>query len=88
VASVSGDARRALQICRRAAEIAERDLKATPFEEQQNVRVELKHIDETINEMTRSPYVLTIQNASFHEKLWICALLIELRHSGIKRKET
>jgi hypothetical protein len=117
VASVSGDARRALQICRcvsislhffsllsctvillynlqpllltsssllhrRAAEIAEGRLRARQHLTEASKLVTLEHIDAAINEMTKSPFVLTIQSSTLHEKVWICSLLAELRRSG------
>ena len=54
VAAVSGDARRALDICRRAAEIAEA----------KNEAVHIKHIRAALGEMNSSPMIVAMQRAT------------------------
>ena len=56
VAALSGDARRALDICRRATEIAERD--ATTADEAQ---VTMKHVNEAVQEMYCAPKIVAMR---------------------------
>lgn len=53
VAALSGDARRALDICRRAVEIAQEEKKGT--------KVGLKHVTAAVEEMSSSPMVMAIR---------------------------
>lgn len=74
VAALSGDARRALDICRRAAEIAQ----ATGAE------VDTSIIQEALKEMNSSPTMLAMANCSIHERLFLVAILSEFRKSGVE----
>ena len=58
VAAVSGDARRALDICRRAAELAQ--VQGTP--------VDIGNIRAALGEMNSSPMVVAMQRATVHER--------------------
>ncbi|CAI5777168.1 origin recognition complex subunit 1 isoform X1 [Podarcis lilfordi] len=79
VAALSGDARRCLDICRRAAEICE-------FPSQKSVRglVSMAHIMEAIDEMFSSPYIHAIRNASLYEQIFLKATIAEFRRSGLE----
>jgi origin recognition complex subunit 1 len=55
VAAVSGDARRALDICRRATELAEGDT------EDSNGIVTMQHVDQALGEMIASTKVQAIR---------------------------
>ncbi|NXU42703.1 ORC1 protein, partial [Drymodes brunneopygia] len=79
VAALSGDARRCLDICRRATEICEfaRE-KRTPE------IVRMAHVTEAIDEMFSSPYVNAIRNASLHEQIFLKAILAEFRRAGVE----
>uniref|UniRef100_A0A8B9TKK3 Origin recognition complex subunit 1 n=1 Tax=Anas platyrhynchos TaxID=8839 RepID=A0A8B9TKK3_ANAPL len=79
VAALSGDARRCLDICRRATEICE-------FASQKNTPeiVRMAHITEAIDEMFSSPYISAIRNASLHEQIFLKALLAEFRRAGVE----
>ncbi|NXM47982.1 ORC1 protein, partial [Gymnorhina tibicen] len=79
VAALSGDARRCLDICRRATEICE-------FARQKRTPeiVRMAHVTEAIDEMFSSPYVNAIRNASFHEKIFLKAILAEFRRAGVE----
>ncbi|NXD21026.1 ORC1 protein, partial [Spelaeornis formosus] len=79
VAALSGDARRCLDICRRATEICEvaRHKRAPEI-------VRMAHVTEAINEMFSSPYVNAIRNASFHEQIFLKAILAEFRRAGVE----
>ncbi|NXO10258.1 ORC1 protein, partial [Oriolus oriolus] len=79
VAALSGDARRCLDICRRATEICE-------FARQKRTPeiVRMAHVTEAIDEMFSSPYVNAIRNASLHEQLFLKAILAEFRRAGVE----
>ncbi|CCH45750.1 Origin recognition complex subunit 1 [Wickerhamomyces ciferrii] len=82
VASVSGDARRALKICRRAVEIAETDYEAAgKIHDQLNVQI--LHINKAINEITNSPVANYIADLSFVGKLLLTAILTRKRRTGL-----
>lgn len=66
VAAVSGDARRALNICRRAAEVSQAANAA---------RVSIQHVHEAIEEMSESPMIRAMQAAADHERLCILAVI-------------
>ncbi|KAB0804648.1 hypothetical protein PPYR_01618 [Photinus pyralis] len=76
VASVSGDARRALDICRRAAEIAEN--------EGEHSLVSLNHVNQVLNAMTSQPKVLAIKLCCRLEKLLLQAIVAEVERTGIE----
>lgn len=59
VAAVSGDARRALDICRHATEVAERS-KSTP-KKKRKILVGMEHVDEAIQQMFSSPVIAAIK---------------------------
>ncbi|XP_040560610.1 origin recognition complex subunit 1 isoform X1 [Gallus gallus] len=79
VAALSGDARRCLDICRRAAEICE-------FSSQKSTDeiVRMTHITQAIDEMFSSPYIQAIRNASLHEQIFFKAILAEFRRVGVE----
>uniref|UniRef100_A0A8C7A268 Origin recognition complex subunit 1 n=1 Tax=Nothoprocta perdicaria TaxID=30464 RepID=A0A8C7A268_NOTPE len=79
VAALSGDARRCLDICRRATEICE-------FASQKNTSrvVRMAHITEAIDEMFSSPYINAIRSASLHEQVFLKAILAEFRRAGVE----
>ena len=56
VAAVSGDARRALDICRRSTEIAESEGKPAA-----DMLVRICHVDQALQEMFSSPKILAIR---------------------------
>ncbi|CAA22443.1 origin recognition complex subunit Orc1 [Schizosaccharomyces pombe] len=72
VAAVSGDARRALDICRRASELAEN----------KNGKVTPGLIHQAISEMTASPLQKVLRNLSFMQKVFLCAIVNRMRRSG------
>ncbi|XP_060516416.1 origin recognition complex subunit 1 isoform X2 [Cylas formicarius] len=75
VASVSGDARRALDICRRAAEIAE---------EKNHELVTVAHINEALNVMIMQPKVSQMKRCSKLEKLILQAIVAEVERTGVE----
>lgn len=86
VSSVSGDARRALQICRRAVEIAEAEYQlrqAETIDPEDYIKVEIPHISKAINETINSPVAQYIASLSYGSKLILVALLLRTRRSGL-----
>lgn len=87
VASVSGDARRALQICRRAVEIAELEyrvsLQQQDSERPQSFHVKIPHIAKAINETINSPIAKYVSTLSFTSKLLLTAVLLRMKRSGV-----
>ncbi|XP_070765430.1 origin recognition complex subunit 1 [Enoplosus armatus] len=80
VAALSGDARRCLDICRRATEICEHsaaDPSATGL-------VGMSHVMEALNEMFSSAYITAIKCASVQEQLFLRAVITEFRRLGLE----
>lgn len=78
VAAISGDARRALDICRRAAELAS---------SWGTSKVGLKEIDAAIQEMFASSKVKAIIDCSVYEQLFLRSVLAELIRTGLEEAE-
>ncbi|KAM9832070.1 origin recognition complex subunit 1 [Neosynchiropus ocellatus] len=76
VAALSGDARRCLDICRRATEICEHA--AAPR------LVAVSHVMEALDEMFSSAYVTAIKGASLQEQLFLRAVIAEFRRLGLE----
>lgn len=74
VASVSGDARRALDICRRAVELAELDGRQT---------VKIAHIRHAIDETAHEPKYMFLQDLPLASKILLSAVLAQVRRSGV-----
>ncbi|PVH15822.1 uncharacterized protein CXQ87_003677 [Candidozyma duobushaemuli] len=88
VASVSGDARRALTICRRAVEIAEQEFLDTETdlekpESEQTFTIQIGHISKAINETINSPIAQLLNSLSFESKLVLVGILLRMRRSGL-----
>eukprot|EP00842_Homolaphlyctis_polyrhiza_P000253 jgi/Hompol1/1228/HPOL_002674-RA len=86
VSSVTGDARRALDICRRALEILEDDVRtgrirknATAVATSVNVQI----IDAATDEMLQSPLVMAIRRCSVHQRIFLAAVLRQMRTTGL-----
>jgi Cdc6-like AAA superfamily ATPase len=82
VAAVSGDARRALEICRRATELAERENKDKSNKE--NTLVNISHVDLAIRSMFSSAKINALTQASKMEQLFMKAILILYQNSGLE----
>ncbi|KAJ8978816.1 hypothetical protein NQ317_018906 [Molorchus minor] len=76
VASVSGDARRALDICRRAAEIAETEGKGQ--------LVNMNHVNDALNAMITQPKVRAIRNCSRLERVILQSIVAEVERTGVE----
>ncbi|TAQ89436.1 hypothetical protein B7494_g2209 [Chlorociboria aeruginascens] len=94
VAAVSGDARRALDICRRAVELAEADsLNApnTPSKKGANAlqpskslgKVTIATVKRAINEATTSPLQQYLRSIPLSSKVLLASLLAKTRRTGI-----
>ncbi|XP_035107377.2 origin recognition complex subunit 1 isoform X2 [Callithrix jacchus] len=80
VAALSGDARRCLDICRRATEICE-------FSQQKPNSpglVTIAHSMEAVDEMFSSSYITAIKNSSILEQGFLRAILAEFHRSGLE----
>ncbi|KAM8745451.1 origin recognition complex subunit 1 [Acanthopagrus schlegelii] len=80
VAALSGDARRCLDICRRATEICEHSA-AKPSA---TGLVGMSHVMEALNEMFSSSYITAIKCASVQEQLFLRAVIAEFRRLGLE----
>ncbi|XP_077981782.1 uncharacterized protein LOC144436795 [Glandiceps talaboti] len=80
VAAVSGDARRALDICRRATEIAEYSVKNCKIPG----LVDINHVETAIQEMFSSPKIVAMREGSLQEQLFLRAIVSEFRQSGLE----
>lgn len=83
VAAVSGDARRALDVCRRAAEIAELSVHDSPKKSSRHV-VGMAHVDRAIQEMFSSPKILAMRCLSQQEQIFMRAVVAEFHRTGIE----
>ncbi|XP_042317433.1 origin recognition complex subunit 1 isoform X2 [Sceloporus undulatus] len=79
VAALSGDARRCLDICRRATEICE-----LSDQNSDSGLVGMAHVMEAMDEMFSSSYISTIRNASLQEQTFLKAIIAEFRRSGLE----
>ncbi|KAK2835024.1 hypothetical protein Q5P01_015508 [Channa striata] len=80
VAALSGDARRCLDICRRATEICEHSAAAPSA----TGLVGMSHVMEALNEMFSSAYITAMKCASVQEQLFLRALIAEFRRLGLE----
>uniref|UniRef100_A0A182N1Y5 Origin recognition complex subunit 1 n=1 Tax=Anopheles dirus TaxID=7168 RepID=A0A182N1Y5_9DIPT len=78
VAAVSGDARRALDICRRATELADESTST------ETATVVMSHVQEALEEMITSAKVKTIRSCSRMEQLFLQAVTAEVTRTGIE----
>lgn len=96
VAAVSGDARRALDICRRAVEIADNDnadsqsILSTPTKFGSSLskasslgKVNINTIKRAINEATSSPLQQHLKGLPLSSKLLLAALVARFRRTGL-----
>ncbi|XP_047442041.1 origin recognition complex subunit 1 isoform X2 [Mugil cephalus] len=81
VAALSGDARRCLDICRRATEICEH---SSPGTSSSAGLVGMSHVMEALDEMFSSSYVAAIKCASTQEQLFLRSVIAEFRRLGLE----
>ncbi|XP_026828316.1 origin recognition complex subunit 1 isoform X2 [Ooceraea biroi] len=75
VSAVSGDARRALDICRRAAEITETRDGST---------ITMQDVNEALSEMIANPKVQAITHCSKFEQIFLQAVCAEVTRTGVE----
>ncbi|XP_045870644.1 origin recognition complex subunit 1 [Meles meles] len=80
VAALSGDARRCLDICRRATEICEFSCQKPDSPG----LVTVTHLLQAVDEMFSSSYITAIKNSSVLEQSFLRAILAEFRRSGLE----
>ncbi|XP_030647812.1 origin recognition complex subunit 1 [Chanos chanos] len=80
VAALSGDARRCLDICRRATEICEHDAS----DKNTTGLVNMSHVMAALDEMFSSSYITAISCASVQEQLFLRAVITEFRRLGLE----
>ncbi|XP_073449629.1 origin recognition complex subunit 1 isoform X2 [Aquarana catesbeiana] len=79
VAALSGDARRCLDICRRATEICEFSSKKV-----EPSLVKMPHVISALDEMFSSPYIIAVRSSSVLEQCFLRAVIAEFRRSGLE----
>uniref|UniRef100_A0A1A9ZNE4 Origin recognition complex subunit 1 n=1 Tax=Glossina pallidipes TaxID=7398 RepID=A0A1A9ZNE4_GLOPL len=77
VAAVSGDARRALDICRRATEIADSS-------KNKEICVNILHVQQALSEMIASAKVQAIKKCSRLEQILLQAIAAEVTRTGVE----
>ena len=83
VAAVSGDARRCLDICRRAVEIAEASYEKKNLKMSKGI-VGMNHVELALKEMFSSPKILALQSLSAFEVLFMKAVISEFHRTGLE----
>ncbi|KAK4764208.1 hypothetical protein SAY87_013646 [Trapa incisa] len=85
VAAMSGDARRALEMCRRAAEIAGYRIKSTSESVSlgDKARVVMGDIDAAIQEMFQQPHIQVMKSGSRLCKIFLTAMVHEQHKTGM-----
>ncbi|KZT42160.1 P-loop containing nucleoside triphosphate hydrolase protein [Sistotremastrum suecicum HHB10207 ss-3] len=76
VSSISGDARRVLDICRRAVELAQDDNGVLKT-------VKIPEVKKVIESMQNSPTAIFLRECSLHERMMLASLLKCIRKSGV-----
>jgi Cdc6-like AAA superfamily ATPase len=87
VSAVSGDARRALDICRRAVEIVEQLGNTATTAGKKTGVVTIGIVNQAIKEMFSSPSVAFIQSCSLHQKLFLISVMQRVRQIGLAEIE-
>jgi origin recognition complex subunit 1 len=85
VAAVSGDVRRALELCRRGAEMAcekNNNNNAAESSEEVTEKVTIRHIDSAIKEMFGASHMKLLEALPELDKIVLGFLIIELKKSG------
>ncbi|KAL4576907.1 hypothetical protein LXL04_013008 [Taraxacum kok-saghyz] len=84
VAAVSGDARRALEICRRAAELADYRVKnSISIPKDGKCLVGMGEVEAAIQEMFQAPHIQVMRNCSKLSKVFLAAMVHELYKTGM-----
>ncbi|KAE8037143.1 hypothetical protein FH972_009762 [Carpinus fangiana] len=87
VAAISGDARRALEICRRAAEIKDYNIKklksTTNSVPSGKSLVSMAEVEAAIQEMFQAPHIQIMKSCSKLSKIFLTAMVHELYKTGM-----
>ncbi|XP_019155323.1 PREDICTED: origin of replication complex subunit 1B-like isoform X3 [Ipomoea nil] len=83
VAAVSGDARRALEICRRAAELADYRVKKVHSSAAGKELVGMADVEAAIHEMFQAPHIQVMRSSSRFSKIFLAAMVYELHKTGM-----
>ncbi|KAJ8751135.1 hypothetical protein K2173_016316 [Erythroxylum novogranatense] len=85
VAAISGDARRALEICRRAAEIADFRMKNFTLNSSPAGKaiVGMLEVEAAIHEMFQAPHIQIMKSCSKLTKIFLTAMVYELYKTGM-----
>ncbi|PWA82590.1 origin of replication complex 1B [Artemisia annua] len=84
VAAVSGDARRALEICRRAAELMDYRVKnSTSLPKTGKALVGMSEVEAAIQEMFQAPHIQVMRSCSKLGKVFLAAMVHELYKTGM-----
>ncbi|KTW26998.1 hypothetical protein T552_02490 [Pneumocystis carinii B80] len=89
VSAISGDARRALDICRRAVEIAELSIttnKKSPSKTNDHIyqgKITMKTIQKAISELSASPVLTYLRSIPLSYKVFLISLMLKTKRSGL-----
>ncbi|KAK9273264.1 hypothetical protein L1049_018071 [Liquidambar formosana] len=87
VAAISGDARRALEICRRAAELADYRIKKLKSlgdsASSGKALVGIAEVEAAIQEMFQAPHIQVMKSCSRLSKIFLTAMVYELYKTGM-----
>ncbi|KAK6925639.1 Zinc finger, PHD-finger [Dillenia turbinata] len=86
VAAISGDARRALEICRRAAELADYRIKNQKTSDSAvagKSLVGMADVEAAIQEMFQAPHIQVMRSCSNLGKIFLAAMVYELYKTGM-----
>ncbi|KAJ3343122.1 Origin recognition complex, subunit 1 [Gonapodya sp. JEL0774] len=85
VSAVSGDARRALDICRRTVELVEQEKTKALAEEGALVpsRITIRAVQRAVSELFTTSNVSSVQRGSLHQKIFLVALANRVRRRGV-----
>ncbi|XP_022668905.1 origin recognition complex subunit 1-like [Varroa destructor] len=92
VAALSGDARRALDVCRRAVELSGKDdqrgavqqTSTSPIKKAKKYPVTMRHVSQAIQEMFASAKMVAISSLSVNEQLLLRAIIEEFKRTGVE----
>ncbi|KAI4340545.1 hypothetical protein MLD38_025370 [Melastoma candidum] len=85
VAAISGDARRALEICRRAAEVADYRIESNSSVSSTGGKalVGMKDVETAIQEMFQAPHIQVMKSSCKFAKIFLAAMVHELYKTGM-----
>lgn len=84
VAAISGDARRVLDICRRAVDVAEAQFESTRLGNQGKRQITLLHVNQALKDIFSSEKLTAITEASEQQRLLLQAIVQDFRCTGLE----